>query len=164
MANKLRTLEDLFQEQLKDLHSAEGQLVAALPKMAARSKDAMLRKAFESHLLETQQQQDRLQQIGAQMGFDLGGHTCQAMKGLIKEGEEMMAEDAEPAAMDAGLIACAQRVEHYEISGYGTAHHYAERLGHTEAARLLAQSLSEEQAADTKLNNLAKGSINAKAM
>ncbi len=162
--SKLRTLDDLFQEQLKDLYSAETQLVAALPKMAARAKDSMLKQAFESHLRETQMQVQRLDQIGSQMGFDLGGHTCQAMKGLIKEGEEMMAEDAEPEARDAGLIACAQRIEHYEISGYGTAHHFAERLGHTQAAGLLAQTLSEEQNADTKLNNLAKSSINAKAM
>ena len=164
MANTIRTLDDLFHEQLKDLHSAELQLLDALPKMAAQAKDPMLKKAFESHLLETKQQHQRLHQIGEAMKLDLTGHTCHAMKGLIKEGSEMMHEDAEPAAMDAGLIACAQRVEHYEISGYGTAHHFAERLGHTMAAGLLAQSLSEEQAADTKLNNLAKGSINAKAM
>ena len=164
MAHQLRTLDDLFQEQLKDLYSAETQLVAALPKMAARAQDPMLRQAFESHLRETQQQVQRLDQIGSQMGLDLGGHTCLAMKGLIKEGEEMMAEDAEPEAMDAGLIACAQRVEHYEISGYGTARHFAERLGHTSAERLLAQTLSEEQNADTKLNDIAKNSVNAKAM
>lgn len=164
MASKLRTLEDLFQEQLKDLHSAELQLIDALPKMAAQAKDPMLRQAFESHLLETQQQHRRLHQIGQEMGYDLKGHTCQAMKGLIKEGEEMMHEDATAEAMDAGLIACAQRVEHYEISGYGTAHHFAERLGHTQAASLLAQSLSEEQNADTKLNKIAKSSVNAKAM
>ncbi|MBC7447280.1 MAG: ferritin-like domain-containing protein [Hymenobacteraceae bacterium] len=164
MSNKLRTLEDLFQEQLKDLHSAETQLLDALPKMAAKAKDAMLKKAFEAHLLETKQQVTRLDKIGSQMGLDLGGHTCHAMKGLIREGDEMMHEDAEPEAMDAGLIACAQRVEHYEISGYGTAHHFAERLGHREAAGMLAETLAEEQGADTKLNNLAKGYINAKAM
>ncbi len=164
MANTIRTLEDLFQEQLKDLHSAEEQLLKALPKMAAQAKDARLKQAFESHLLETKQQQERLDKIGKAMGLDLGGHTCHAMKGLIKEGEEMMHEDAEPEAMDAGLIACAQRVEHYEISGYGTAHHFAERLGHRDAAMLLAQTLAEEQAADTKLNNMAKSYINAKAM
>ena len=164
MAGKLRTLEDLFHEQLADLHSAEHQLLAALPRMAAKTTDPMLKKAFESHLLETKQQHERILQIGKQMGIEVTGHTCQAMKGLIKEGEEMMHEDATPEAMDAGLIACAQRIEHYEISGYGTARHFAERLGHSKAASLLAQTLAEEQAADTKLNNLAKSSINAKAM
>ena len=164
MANTIHTLEDLFQEQLKDLYSAETQLIAAMPKMAASAKDATLAKAFESHLLETEQQVQRLHQIGQEMGIDLTGHTCHAMKGLIKEGSEMMHEDATPEAMDAGLIACAQRIEHYEISGYGTARHFAERLGHSKAASLLAQTLAEEQAADTKLNNLAKSSINAKAM
>ena len=164
MANKLRTLDDLFQEQLKDLYSAETQLLAALPKMAARANDPLLKAAFESHLQETQQQQQRLDFLGQRMNLDLNGHTCHAMKGLLKEGDEMMAEDAEPEARDAGLIACAQRVEHYEISGYGTARHFAERLGYAETARVLEQSLQEEQNADTKLNDLAKSRINEKAM
>lgn len=164
MSTKLRTLEDLFQEQLRDLYSAETQLIDALPKMAEQAQDPMLKQAFQNHLQETQMQRQRLQQIAQAMDLDLDGHICKAMKGLIKEGEEMMSEDAEPEAMDAGLIACAQRVEHYEISGYGTAHHFAQRLGHTQAASLLDQSLSEEQNADTKLNNLAKGYINARAM
>lgn len=163
-SDKLRNLDDLFHHELKDLYSAETQLEDALPKMAAQAKDPQLKMAFENHLQETKMQRQRLEKIGEQLNVKLSGHTCKAMEGLIKEGDSMMHEDASPETMDAGLIARAQRVEHYEISGYGTARHYAERLGHTEAARALEQSLSEEQNTDTKLNNLAKSWINAKAM
>ncbi|MCA8830818.1 YciE/YciF ferroxidase family protein [Hymenobacter pini] len=164
MFDKLETLDDLLEMQLKDLYSAEKQLVKALPKMASRAKDPQLRQGFELHLQETENHMARLEQIGQDLGVKLGGHTCQAMEGLIAEGQETMSERATDEVMDAALIAAAQRVEHYEISGYGTAAHYAERLGHTDAAAVLRQTLQEEQNTDTKLNTLAKGYINARAL
>jgi ferritin-like metal-binding protein YciE len=161
---KLNSLEDLFAEQLKDLYSAETQLVKALPMMAQEANDPRLRQAFETHLQETQNQVARLEQIGRGLNVDLGGHTCKAMQGLVAEGKETLSEDATAEVKDAALIAASQRIEHYEISGYGTARHFAERLGHTEAASLLSQTLQEEQLTDTKLNDLAKGYINQRAM
>ncbi|OON68754.1 ferritin-like domain-containing protein [Hymenobacter sp. CRA2] len=161
---KLNSLEDLFAEQLKDLYSAETQLVKALPMMAQEASDPRLRQAFETHLQETQDQVSRLEQIGRSLNLDLGGHTCKAMQGLVAEGKETLSEDATEEVKDAALIAASQRIEHYEISGYGTARHFAERLGHAEAAALLSQTLQEEQLTDTKLNDLAKGFINQRAM
>jgi ferritin-like metal-binding protein YciE len=163
MFDKLETLDDLFEMQLKDLYSAENQLVEALPLMAERAKDGRLRAGFTKHLHETEKQIQRLEKIGEALDLDLGGHTCQAMKGLIAEGQETMSERATEEVMDAALIAAAQRIEHYEISGYGTAAHFAERLGHDHAAELLRQTLDEEQLTDTKLNDLAKNYINQKA-
>ena len=164
MFDKLETLDDLFEMQLKDLYSAENQLVEALPLMAERAKDGRLRAGFTKHLHETEKQIQRLEKISEALGLDLDGHTCQAMKGLIAEGQETMSENATEEVMDAALIAAAQRIEHYEISGYGTAAHFAERLGHDEAAELLRQTLNEEQLTDTKLNDLAKNYINQKAV
>ncbi|WP_046246224.1 YciE/YciF ferroxidase family protein [Hymenobacter terrenus] len=163
MFDKLETLDDLFEMQLKDLYSAETQLVKALPMMAERAKDGRLRRSFEKHLHETEKQIERLDRIGEALDLDLDGHTCKAMAGLIAEGQETMSERATEEVMDAALIAAAQRIEHYEISGYGTAAHFAERLGHTEAADLLRTTLEEEQSTDTKLNELAINYINAKA-
>ena len=162
--DKMETLEDLFQMQVQDLYSAETQLVKALPKMAEKAKDSRLRASFENHLHETEKQVERLEKIGESLNFKLSGHTCKAMAGLIAEGQETMSERATAEVMDAALIAASQRIEHYEISGYGTAAHFAQRLGHAEAASLLRQSLDEEQATDTKLNDLAKNYLNAKAM
>ncbi|UOR07374.1 ferritin-like domain-containing protein [Hymenobacter aerilatus] len=164
MAATLETLEDLLELQLKDLYSAENQLIKALPLMASSAKDEQLRQSFETHLAETEQQVARLEQIGQAMELELGGHTCAAMKGLITEGQETMSEDASDAVMDAALIAAAQRIEHYEIAGYGTAVNYAESLGYDEAAALLRQTLEEEQLTDTKLNDLAKSYINQRAL
>ncbi|UOQ55322.1 MULTISPECIES: YciE/YciF ferroxidase family protein [Hymenobacter] len=164
MSDKLKSLDDLFQEQLRDLYSAETQLTKALPDMAKEARDPRLQQAFDQHLIETKNQVARLEQIGRGLGLELSGHTCKAMQGLVAEGKETIAEDATDEVKDAALIAAAQRVEHYEIAGYGTAAHYALRLGHTESAELLRQTLQEEQATDTLLNNLAKNYINAKAM
>ncbi|MBO2011305.1 ferritin-like domain-containing protein [Hymenobacter negativus] len=164
MFDKLETLDDLFEMQLKDLYSAESQLIEALPLMAERAKDGRLRAGFTKHLHETEKQLQRLEKIGESLDLDLDGHTCQAMKGLIAEGQETMSERATEEVMDAALIAAAQRIEHYEISGYGTAAHFAERLGHDQAAELLRQTLDEEQLTDTKLNDLAKNYINQKAV
>ncbi len=161
--SKLRNLEDLFEHEIKDLYSAENQLLAALPKMAKEANDQNLANAFEQHLRETENHIARLKQVCEMLNISPEGEKCKAMEGLVKEGESMIDENATPETKDAGLIAAAQRVEHYEISGYGTAAHFAERLGHTEAARILQQTLQEEQATDTKLNELAKSWINAKA-
>ena len=163
MFNQLETLDDLFEMQLKDLYSAENQLVEALPMMAERAKEGRLRAGFTKHLHETEKQIERLEKIGEALEIDLSGHTCKAMKGLIAEGQETMSENATDEVMDAALIAAAQRIEHYEISGYGTAAHFAERLGNTQAAELLRQTLDEEQLTDTKLNDLAKNYLNQKA-
>ncbi|RNI27215.1 ferritin-like domain-containing protein [Rufibacter immobilis] len=160
---KLKTLEDLFEHQLKDLYSAEKQLIAALPKMAKVTEDPKLRAAFETHLEETKEQKVRLEKVCELVGISPGRMKCKAMEGLVEEGEETIEEDATPEVKDAGLIASAQRIEHYEIAGYGTAAHFAERLGHAEAAKLLRQTLEEEQKTDTLLNQLAKSYINEKA-
>jgi ferritin-like metal-binding protein YciE len=164
MFDKLETLDDLFEMQLKDLYSAESQLIKALPLMAEKAKDGRLRAGFTKHLHETEKQLQRLETIGEALDLDLDGHTCKAMAGLIAEGQETMSERATEEVMDAALIAAAQRIEHYEISGYGTAAHYAQRLGHTEVASLLRQTLDEEQLTDTKLNDLAKNYLNQKAL
>ena len=159
---KFSSLQDLYIEQLKDLHSAETQLTKALPKMAKAANTPELKSAFTAHLEETKEHLVRLDQIGEKLDQSLGEQTCAAMKGLIEEGAEWMEEDAEPEVMDAGLIAAAQRVEHYEIAGYGTVHNFAELLGEEEAAELLAETLEEEEAADEKLTSLAQ-SINVEA-
>ena len=163
-SDKLATLEDLLHHELQDLYSAENQLVKALPQMASAAKDGRLKAGIEKHLQETKNQISRLEEIGRSLSIDLDGHTCKAMEGLVKEGQSTLAEDASDEVMDAAIIAASQRIEHYEIAGYGTAAHYAERLGHTQVANLLRQTLEEEQLTDTKLNDLAKSYINQKAM
>lgn len=164
MSNKLETLGELLEQQLKDLYSAETQLLKALPLMAAKARDRRLQARFTKHLRETQEQLKRLEQIGESLSLDLGGHTCQAMAGLIAGSKATMSERATAEVMDAALIAAAQRIEHYEISGYGTATHFAARLGHVEVADMLRRTLAEEQLTDTKLNNLAKDYLNQKAL
>lgn len=158
----LKTLQELYVQQLKDLYSAETQLVDALPKMAQAAADPQLKAGFEQHLAETQQQVTRLDSIFAALGEQPSGHTCQAMKGLIAEGNEMIAQDASPAVKDAGLIACAQRVEHYEIAGYGTVARYAQVLGHTQHLETLRVTESEEKKTDSALTALSD-SINERA-
>ena len=158
----LKNLQDLYVEQLKDLYSAETQLVEALPKMAAAATDPQLKAGFEKHLMETQQQVTRLDSIFADLGEQPGGHTCQAMKGLIAEGSEMIDTEAAPAVKDAGLIACAQRVEHYEIAGYGTVARYAQVLGKSQHVETLRVTESEEKKTDVALTELA-GPINETA-
>jgi ferritin-like metal-binding protein YciE len=153
---KFSSLNDLYLEQLKDLHSAETQLITALPKMAKAATTPELKSAFTAHLRETKEQLVRLNKISKRLGKSFAGHTCAAMKGLIEEGSEWMEEDAAPQVMDAGLIAAAQRLEHYEMAGYGTVHNFSELLGEKEAAGLLAETLQEEKAADKQLTALAK--------
>lgn len=141
MSDKLKSLDDLFQEQPKDLYSAETQPTKALPDMAKKARAPRLQQAFDNHLKETKNQIARLEQIGRGLNLALDGHTCKAIQGLVAEGKKTIAEDATDEVKDAALIASAQRVEHYEIAGYGTAAHYAERLGHAQAAELLRQTL-----------------------
>ena len=159
---KLNTLEDLFFHELRDLYDAENQIAKALPKMAKSASSPELRRAFENHAEETKTQIERLTQIFEQMGKPAKGKKCEAMKGLLSEGEDLMGENAEPEVLDAGLIASAQKVEHYEIASYGTARTWAQVLGHTEAAELLNQTLDEESATDERLSSIAK-KINSSA-
>lgn len=160
---KLKTLQDLFHHELKDLYSAETQLVKALPKMAKAATREDLKAGFEEHLEQTKGHVQRLEKIASSLDLGLSGHTCEAMKGLVKEGAELISEDAEDAVRDAALIGAAQRVEHYEIAAYGTARALAKCLGHDKAADLLGETLEEERATDEKLTELAESAINAEA-
>lgn len=160
----MKTLEDLFEHQLKDLYSAETQLIDALPKVAKKANDSMLKQAFENHLEETKGHKKRLEEICETLNISATGETCKAMKGLIKETESFMEEAEDDEVMDAGLIAEAQRVEHYEISGYGTAVRYAKELGHDDIASKLQKTLDEEYNADNKLDTLAEKRLNRKAI
>ena len=152
----LTNLKDLYIEQLKDLYSAETQLVAALPKMAAAATDPQLKAGFEQHLEQTKVQAQRLETLFKDLGEEPGGHTCKAMQGLVAEGDEMIKEEAAPAVKDAGLIAAAQRVEHYEIAGYGTVVRYAEVLGLPDHVTQLRTSEQEEKETDQTLTAASK--------
>lgn len=160
---KLNSLDNLLHHELKDLYSAEKQLVKALPKMAKAATNSDLKAGFEEHLGQTEEQIERLDQIGEKLGISLTGHKCKAMEGLIEEGEDLISEDANDSVRDAGLIGAAQRVEHYEIAGYGTARALATRLGHAEVAELLGRTLEEEKDTDAKLTELAESVVNAEA-
>lgn len=162
--SKMKNLEDLFEDQLKDLYSAETQLIDAIPAMEKKASNSKLKDALSSHLEETKNQRDRISQICKKLNMDPEGEKCNAIAGIIKEAEKFMKEDAEKDVMDAGIIANGQRVEHYEIAAYGTAHHYARQLGHTDIAELLNKTLEEEKKADSKLNDLAVEKINAEAI
>jgi ferritin-like metal-binding protein YciE len=160
----LESLQDLYLEQLKDLHSAETQIIEALPKMIEQTKHAELREAFETHLDQTREQLRRLDQIGQRAGQKLTGHTCKGMEGLLEEGEELLEERADSDVLDAALIAAAQRVEHYEMAGYGCARTYARLLGLEDDAKLLQTTLDEEGETDHLLTELAERVINIEAM
>lgn len=160
----MKNLKDLFEHQLKDLYSAENQLIEALPKMVKNANDSKLKKAFEDHLEETRNQKTRLEEICKQLNIEPTGEKCKAMAGLIKEAEGFIDEADDDDVMDAGLIAEAQRVEHYEISGYGTAVRFAKELGHKDIAKKLQETLDEEYDADKKLNRLAEDRLNAEAI
>jgi ferritin-like metal-binding protein YciE len=161
---KIESMEDLFLEQVEDLYDAEKRLVKALPKMAEASTSQTLRQAFESHLMETEGHVSRLETIFRILGQDPKSHTCDAMKGLISEGEDVVSDIDQSSLRDAGLIAAANRVEHYEIAAYGSARTFADILGLTEAALLLEQTLQEEKKADQKLTQLAESMINDEAL
>ena len=164
MAEKTNPLEELLVDELKDLYSAENQIVKALPKMAKAAGSPELKRAFERHLEETRRQVERLDQIGDQMEVRLSGKRCKGMAGLIEEGNELIGEDLDQDALDAGLIGAAQKVEHYEIAAYGTARTHADMLGYNKIARLLQQTLNEEGATDKKLTQLAESIINVEAV
>jgi len=160
---KANSLRDLYVEQLKDLYDAEHQLIKALPKLAEASSSDELRNAFEEHLDKTRQHAQRIEQIFEGMGQKAKAQKCKGMEGLVKEGSEVIKEeDIDGEVKDAALIAAAQRVEHYEIAGYGTVRTYANLLGENEAANLLQQTLDEEKEADQTLNEIA-GQINVEA-
>lgn len=157
---QLNNLTDLYVAELRDLYDAERQLVDALPKMATAAKDNKLREGFEHHLEQTREHVRRLERIFSELGEAPGGETCHAMKGLIKEGEEIMNITTSDADVkDAALITAAQRVEHYEIAGYGGVRTFAEKLGHKDQAKLLQETLDEEGDTDKKLTKLATGGM-----
>ena len=160
----LESLQELYLEQLKDLHSAEEQIIEALPKMIEKTTHAELRQGFELHLKQTKEQLRRLDQIGQRAGQKLTGHKCKGMEGLLEEGEEMLKERADSDVLDAALIAAAQRVEHYEMAGYGCARTYARLLGLNDDAKLLQQTLDEEGDTDHLLTDLAERVINIEAL
>ena len=159
----MQSLQDLYVDELKDLYSAEHQILKALPKMAKAATAPELKNAFNRHLEQTRQQVERLERIFKDMGKTPRGKKCIGMEGLIEEGNEMVKEKADPAVKDAGLISAAQRVEHYEMAGYGTVRTYAQLLGFSDAAQALQQTLNEEGDTDHKLTELAESMINPAA-
>jgi len=163
MTMALDTMQDLLIEELKDLYSAETQLVKALPKMAKGATAPALRKAFEDHLVQTQEQVSRLEQIFETLGTSPKGKKCKGMEGLLEEATGMLEEEGDENVKDAGIIASAQRVEHYEIAAYGSSLAFATLLGHTEIAELLETTLNEEKAADQLLSSIAEEEVNVAA-
>lgn len=163
MPTKEKTLEDLFLITLKDLYYAEKQILRALPKMAKAAESDELRQAFEKHRGETEGQVQRLEQVFEMIGKKPQGKTCEAIQGLIEEGKEVMEDFGDSEALDAGLVAAAQSVEHYEISRYGTLRTWAQELGLKNAVRLLEQTLEEEKNTDKTLTQLAEARVNRKA-
>jgi ferritin-like metal-binding protein YciE len=156
MADK-NTIKDLLADEIKDLYSAEKQLTKAIPKMAKGSNDPALKEAFASHLKETQQQVTRLEEIGQILGIKVTGKKCAGMEGVIQEGAEALEEEGDENVLDLGIIGAGSRVEHYEMAGYLTAISLAKRMGATDVADLLTQTLAEEQAAEKKLRQIAVG-------
>ena len=161
---KLNTLKQLYIEELRDLHSAENQLLGALPKLAKGASSEELKLAFENHLDQTKVHVERLEEIFERLDETPNGKTCQAMKGLVEEGSEILGEDGEESVLDAGIIAAAQKVEHYEIASYGTVRTFAQLLGEDEAAELLQETLDEEGEADKLLTQLAQEIVNPEAL
>jgi len=160
----LDTLEKLYISELRDLYSSENQLLKALPKMAKGASSSELKEAFEKHLEQTKGHVQRLEQVFEQLDESPQGKTCQAMKGLIKEGSEILKEEGEDSVLDAGLIVAAQKVEHYEIASYGSVCTFAELLGKNEAGELLRATLDEESETNEILNQLAESIVNPEAL
>lgn len=160
---EMSDLQDLLVENLKDLYSAEKQILATRSKVSKAIENEELKNAFVKHMDETEQQKERLEQILQRMGERAGGKKCKGMEGLIAENKELLEEDAEPEVLDAGLIVGLQKIEHYEIAGYGSAVTFAKLLGDEESARILAQTLEEEKKTDKLLTQLAESSINLEA-
>lgn len=160
---KLDSLRTLWIEEMRDLYSAENQIIKALPKMAKNATNPELKEALESHLEETRGHVERLEEIFDKLGKKPTGKTCKGMQGLIAEGSEVMSEDGADAVIDAAIIAAAQRVEHYEMAGYGTVRTFAAILGEDEAEDLLQETLDEEGEADKKLTDIAESIVNEEA-
>ena len=156
-------LHKLFLDELADIYNAEQQLIKALPKLAKAAESDDLRSGFEEHLEQTREHASRVEQVFEHLGESLKSKTCQAMKGLIAEGEDIMKEQKGTCALDAGLISAAQKVEHYEIASYGTLVTWVEQMGHSEAAQLLRETLQEEKSTDEKLTQIAKSTANQRA-
>ena len=161
---RFEDLGDLYVEEIKDVYDAEHRILDALPKMADKANDDQLKQAFRSHLEETRGQVRRLEQVFSSLGIDPERKTCDAMKGLMSEGDELLGAKGDGDVIDAALIGAAQRVEHYEIAAYGTLRTLARELGHEDQARLLQQNLDEEGAADEKLTRIAESRVNRKAV
>jgi ferritin-like metal-binding protein YciE len=161
---KLDTLKTLYINELRDLYNAENQLVKALPKMAKGASSEELKDAFEKHLKQTKSHVERLEEVFEDLGEKPKGKTCKAMKGLIEEGSEILHEDGEESVIDAGIIVAAQKVEHYEIAGYGSVRTFAQLLGRDRSAELLQTTLDEESETNETLNQLAEGIVNPEAI
>ena len=161
---KLNTLQKLYTDELRDLYNAENQLLKALPKMAKAASSEELKEAFEQHLEQTKGHVKRLEQVFEELDEKPKGKTCRAMKGLIQEGSEILEEDGETSVRDAGIIVAAQKVEHYEIAGYGSVRTFAHLLGQNKAAELLQATLDEESETNEVLNRLAESVINPEAV
>jgi ferritin-like metal-binding protein YciE len=159
----LESLNDLLQDELKDIYDAEKQLTKALPKLAKKAASEELRQAFEEHLQQTEQHIERLEQVFEQLELPARGKTCEGMKGLLREGQEMMQDAEDDATRDALMIASAQKVEHYEIASYGSARTWANLLGKTEVASLLEETLEEEKETDQRLTSIAESMVNPEA-
>ncbi len=159
---KLENLQQLYLKELRDLYDAENQITEALPKLIDAAHNSELKNALREHLQVTKQQISRLEQIFQKLNQKPTGETCKGMKGVIKEGDEFVSAGGDPSTVDAGIISAAQRVEHYEMAGYGTVRTYAQLLGQDEMARLLQQTLNEEEEADQKLSQIAS-SVNVEA-
>ena len=162
MAKKMDTLDELYTDLLKDLYSAEKQLVKTLPKMAKAAQSSDLQRAFNEHLSQTERHVERIEKIFTDLDGSPRGKKCVGMEGLVKEGDEILKE-TDKGAMDAGLIAAAQKVEHYEMAGYGTARTWAQMMGHSKAARILQETLDEESQANEKLTKIAESHANVEA-
>jgi ferritin-like metal-binding protein YciE len=161
---KLDTLQKLYTNELRDLYNAENQLLKALPKMAKAASSEELKDAFEKHLEQTKSHVERLEQVFEELDEKPKGKTCRAMKGLVEEGSEILRQDGEESVLDAGIIVAAQKVEHYEIAGYGSVRTFAHLLGQNKAAELLQTTLDEESETNELLNRLAESVINPEAL
>jgi ferritin-like metal-binding protein YciE len=159
----IANLQELLVDEMRDIYNAENQILKALPKMAKKATNPKLKQAFESHLQETEGHVERLRKVFEGLGQKPTGKKCAAMQGIIEEGSELMSEDMSDEAMDAALIAAAQKVEHYEIASYGTVRAWANVAGMKDVAKVLQQTLNEEGAADEKLTKIAESSINVQA-
>ncbi|HZJ10514.1 MAG TPA: ferritin-like domain-containing protein [Trueperaceae bacterium] len=161
---QLTNLKDVLVHELKDLYSAEKQLIEALPRVAKAASSAKLKNAIEKHLEVTKKQLTRIEEAGKSIGATVTGHTCEGMKGLVKEADGLIKENEKSEALDAALISAAQRIEHYEIAAYGSAVEFAKELGHNDVASMLQKTLDEEGKADKELTAIAESSVNERAV